>query len=427
MIVEENQLISRDIYRQLELVGLLDNDRSIQPFVGLAMLIFIFLAALYYYFYSLDEKKETKQNYLMLFSLIFLLSILLMKTVSLFSIFEYSDIAFIFPAAMGAMLLKILIDEKLAILVTIIMAICGSIMPRGRDRGRPAPRLRAALHARVAGAGGGPDLPLRQRAAGPEPDPRQHLPRHLRVGRRVHPALRPRPRARPHSTARTTASAPCSSSRPRRRSTSISSGASGTSSRAASERPCEVIGPPAAVASRGPLASSARGGARHPPDRVDDAAALHRQRARTTPVARPPASRACSATTGSRRRSTRSSTRSWSRRSPRPAPPPRSHGRSTSTSRSAASSTRASGSRSSSTCQAFERATGRVLAADERAQLLAAQRRATRWTFLGSGMTHPNFLTTLGRIAPEASGAGGSARPDLLLTHDSQPQRRTNP
>lgn len=128
IIVEENQLISRDIYRQLELVGVLDNDRSSQPFIGLALLIFIFLAALYFYFYSLDEKKETKHTYLILFSLIFVLSTLLMKTVSLFHIFEYSNIAFVFPAAMGALLIKILINEKLAILHTIITAICGSIM-----------------------------------------------------------------------------------------------------------------------------------------------------------------------------------------------------------------------------------------------------------------------------------------------------------
>jgi cyclic-di-AMP phosphodiesterase PgpH len=128
IIVEENQLISRDIYRQLDLVGLLDNDRSIQPFIGLTLFIFLFLTALYFYFYSLDDKEETKHTYLILFSLIFVLSILLMKTVSLFHIFEYSNIAFIFPAAMGALLIKILINEKIAVLYTIITAICGSIM-----------------------------------------------------------------------------------------------------------------------------------------------------------------------------------------------------------------------------------------------------------------------------------------------------------
>ena len=47
---------------------------------------------------------------------------------------------------------------------------------------------------------------------------------------------------------------------------------------------------------------------------------------------------------------------------------------------------------------AFERATGRKLGADERAAFLEQQIRGLRWTFIGSGMTHPNFLATLGGL-----------------------------
>ena len=128
IIVEEGQLISRDIHRQLGLVGVLDNERFIQPFVGLAFLIFLLLASLYYYFYNLEEKKEMKHTHLMQFSLIFLLSILIMKVISLIDVLEYADLVYIFPAAMGAMLIRILINENLAVLVTIITAICGSII-----------------------------------------------------------------------------------------------------------------------------------------------------------------------------------------------------------------------------------------------------------------------------------------------------------
>jgi len=51
---------------------------------------------------------------------------------------------------------------------------------------------------------------------------------------------------------------------------------------------------------------------------------------------------------------------------------------------------------------AFQRASGLLLSGDEREQLLAVQRQATRWTFLGSGMAHPNFLATLGELRPAA-------------------------
>jgi len=50
----------------------------------------------------------------------------------------------------------------------------------------------------------------------------------------------------------------------------------------------------------------------------------------------------------------------------------------------------------------FERACGRRLGAAERERVMAAQQRAMRWTFLGSGMSHPRFLETVERIKPAA-------------------------
>ena len=48
------------------------------------------------------------------------------------------------------------------------------------------------------------------------------------------------------------------------------------------------------------------------------------------------------------------------------------------------------------------RATGRQLTSEELDLFRAAQRQAVRWTFLGSGMTHANFLQTLGELKPAA-------------------------
>jgi hypothetical protein len=49
------------------------------------------------------------------------------------------------------------------------------------------------------------------------------------------------------------------------------------------------------------------------------------------------------------------------------------------------------------------RATGRKLSADEREQFVAVQRQGQRWTYLGSGMTHPNFVESLSRMRPAAA------------------------
>jgi len=129
VLVEEGQLISREIHRQLELVGLLDSDNSIQPFIGLGLIILSILAALYFYtFKRISKEKEKNIQFYLMFFLVLSVTIVLMKTISMFQQFEYTEIGYIFPAAMAVMLIKILMEEKSAMLVTIILAICGMIM-----------------------------------------------------------------------------------------------------------------------------------------------------------------------------------------------------------------------------------------------------------------------------------------------------------
>jgi hypothetical protein len=50
----------------------------------------------------------------------------------------------------------------------------------------------------------------------------------------------------------------------------------------------------------------------------------------------------------------------------------------------------------------LDRANGRRLAPHQRDETRDVQRAAIRWTFLGSGMTHPKFLDTVGALRPGA-------------------------
>jgi hypothetical protein len=50
----------------------------------------------------------------------------------------------------------------------------------------------------------------------------------------------------------------------------------------------------------------------------------------------------------------------------------------------------------------FELASGRRLDAAQRADFVRIQRAANRWTFLGSGMTHPNVVAAFDRLGREA-------------------------
>jgi hypothetical protein len=52
--------------------------------------------------------------------------------------------------------------------------------------------------------------------------------------------------------------------------------------------------------------------------------------------------------------------------------------------------------------EAFAKATGRKLTSGERQELADAVLKGMRWTYLGTGMMHPNFLDTVQSIKPEA-------------------------
>ncbi len=52
--------------------------------------------------------------------------------------------------------------------------------------------------------------------------------------------------------------------------------------------------------------------------------------------------------------------------------------------------------------ESFMRASGRRLTDAEREDFMRVQHQANRWTYLGTGMTHPNFLATLENLSPEA-------------------------
>ncbi|MCD7033056.1 HD family phosphohydrolase [Metabacillus sp. GX 13764] len=128
ILVEENQLVTNEVYAKLKLAGLLNKDFSYKPFIGLGLLILLIICVLVYYFEKPDKPFQKKNNSLLLYTLIFGITLAIMKILSLFQQSEVPYIGFMVPAAMGTMLVKLLINERLAILTSIILAICGSII-----------------------------------------------------------------------------------------------------------------------------------------------------------------------------------------------------------------------------------------------------------------------------------------------------------
>jgi cyclic-di-AMP phosphodiesterase PgpH len=125
IIVEEGQLITTDIYRQLKLVGLLDRNHSVQPLIGLLMLTMIMISFVMHYF---REPSTNSDRSLLLYVIVFTITISVMKILSFFQEIQVSEIGFLAPVALGGLLIRILLNERLAVISSILLAICGSII-----------------------------------------------------------------------------------------------------------------------------------------------------------------------------------------------------------------------------------------------------------------------------------------------------------
>lgn len=128
VIVKEGQLINREIYKQLELTGLLDKESQPKVFFGLGLLVILIMGLIYFAFQTIETQIRKKNTYVMMYTIIFTITIVLMKVISLFGKIDINHIGFITPIAMAAMLIKMLINDRVAIISSMIFAICGSII-----------------------------------------------------------------------------------------------------------------------------------------------------------------------------------------------------------------------------------------------------------------------------------------------------------
>ena len=128
VLVEKGDLIDEEVYRNIQLSGLLESDQSITPFIGLGILLLLIFGSIFYYYRVSEAHGEHRNTRLLIFSLVFLFVILLYKLISLLSNYEDVDLSYFAPAAMGAMLLKILLDDRYSIVFILITSIFGGLI-----------------------------------------------------------------------------------------------------------------------------------------------------------------------------------------------------------------------------------------------------------------------------------------------------------
>lgn len=128
VLVKEGDTITREVYDQLKLVGLIDNQNPLQPYIGLVIILVILLYFVYRQFDSFLKKKRDAVPYLLAYTIILSITLFLMKTISLFQRVEYTEMGYIVPVAMGTMLVKLMIGDRFVLLTSVVLSISGSIM-----------------------------------------------------------------------------------------------------------------------------------------------------------------------------------------------------------------------------------------------------------------------------------------------------------
>ncbi|GEL07271.1 HD family phosphohydrolase [Salisediminibacterium halotolerans] len=128
LLVEEGEVITAEIHQELSVVGMTEDVSIVYPFVGLALLVTLLISMLAYYLN--DARTSIKQNntYLLLYVFIYTLTLLLMKVVSLMHPVELSGLSYIVPAALGTMLITILIHSRVGLFTSMVFAVIASIM-----------------------------------------------------------------------------------------------------------------------------------------------------------------------------------------------------------------------------------------------------------------------------------------------------------
>lgn len=128
ILVQKGEIIDREVYRQLELLGMLTNKSSYKPYLGVA--IFVGLTMWVLFGQTISRRANTINNSKNLIVVAFsvILSVLMMKVVQSVAYNFDVIIAFLFPTAMVAMLVFILVNERAAYISSFVSAAYAGII-----------------------------------------------------------------------------------------------------------------------------------------------------------------------------------------------------------------------------------------------------------------------------------------------------------
>ncbi|HET7522109.1 MAG TPA: HD family phosphohydrolase [Bacillales bacterium] len=128
ILAKKGLVINHQIYHQLKVVGLLDDEFNPYPYIGLGLFVLLLMGLLVHNLRHVATGERSKNTYILMYTMVLFVSLLFMKITSLLQSLGIHGLVFIVPAALGAMLVKMLINERLAVISSIILSLCGSVI-----------------------------------------------------------------------------------------------------------------------------------------------------------------------------------------------------------------------------------------------------------------------------------------------------------
>lgn len=128
VLVQEGQVVDREVYRQLELAGMTEEQLNYKPLLGLLVFVLIAMGLLVAVMSRSQKDEKTKTTELLVIVAVTIILLALMKL--LYAVSENFDlvISFIFPTALAGMLVRLLVNERAAVYVTILISAAAGIM-----------------------------------------------------------------------------------------------------------------------------------------------------------------------------------------------------------------------------------------------------------------------------------------------------------
>lgn len=128
ILVQKGEIVSKEVYRQLELLGMLTNKSSYKPYIGVSLFVLLTMWVLFGQTIRVKESNLHNAKNLIVVAFSVIVSVLMMKVLQSVAYNFDIIIAFLFPTAMVSMLVYILVNERAAFISNFVIAAYAGII-----------------------------------------------------------------------------------------------------------------------------------------------------------------------------------------------------------------------------------------------------------------------------------------------------------